>query len=160
MLCSYLVIPMAPEKTVDPSPTLAFADIELDTVLMEARLPRENLHKCLDLLSTFLRRREVTLKEIQSLTGLLNFASTVDVPYRAFLRKPHFLIRLSKEVKEDLLVWQTFLSGFNGRLFFLSDQRKNSHQLERYADSPGALGRVLFLVDIGVTVSGRIAGVV
>ena len=73
-VCSYLGIPMALEKTVDPSTsTLAFANIELDTVLMEARLPQEKLHKCLDLLSAFLRRRKVTLQEIQSLTGLLNF---------------------------------------------------------------------------------------
>ena len=100
MLCSYLGIPMAPEKTVGPSTTLAFAGIELDTVLMEARLPKEKLDKCRELLSAFLRRRKVTLQEIQSLTGLLNFACTVVVPGRAFLRrlidltigvqKPHF----------------------------------------------------------------------
>ena len=96
------------------------------------------------------RRRKVTLQEIQSLTGLLNFACTVVVPGRAFLRrlidltigvrKPHFLIRLSKDVKEDLLVWQSFLSGFNGRSFFLADQWKNSNQLELYTDASGALG--------------------
>ena len=34
MLCSYPGILMAPEKTVGPSTTLAFAGIELDTVLM------------------------------------------------------------------------------------------------------------------------------
>ena len=125
MFCSYLGIPMAPEKTVGPSTTLAFASIELDTALMEACLPQEKLDKCRELLSAFLRRRKVTLQEIQSLTGLLNFACTVVVPGRAFLRrlidltigvrKPHFLIRLSSEVKQDLLVWQSFLSSFNGR---------------------------------------------
>ena len=150
MLCSFLGIPMAPEKTVGPSTTLAFAGIELDTVLMEARLPQDKLDKCRDLLSTFLRRRKVTLQEIQSLTGLLNFACTVVVPGRAFLRrlidltiavrKPHFLIRLSKDVKEDLVVWQSFLSGFNGRSFFLADQWKNSNQLELYTDASGAMG--------------------
>ena len=143
MLCSFLGIPMAPEKTVGPSTTLAFA-------LMEARLPQEKLDKCRDLLSTFLRRRKVTLQEIQSLTGLLNFACTVVVPGRAYLRrlidltiavrKPHFLIRLSKDVKEDLVVWQSFLSGFNGRSFFLADQWKNSYQLELYTDASGAMG--------------------
>ena len=46
MLCSYLGIPMAPERTVGPSTTIAFAGIELDTVLMEARLPQEKLDKC------------------------------------------------------------------------------------------------------------------
>ena len=44
---------MAPEKTVGPSTTLAFAGIEMDTVFMVARLPHEKLDKCQDLLSTF-----------------------------------------------------------------------------------------------------------
>ena len=94
MLCSFLGIPMAPEKTVGLSTTLAFAGIQLDTALMEARLPQEKLAKCRDLLSTFLRRCTVTLQEIQSLTGLLNFAYTVVVQGRAFLRR---LIDLSTE---------------------------------------------------------------
>lgn len=68
---------MAPEKTVGPSTTLAFAGIELDTVLMETCLPQEKLDKCQDLLLTFLRQRKVTLQEIQSLMGLLNFASSI-----------------------------------------------------------------------------------
>jgi len=71
MLCSYLGIPLAPEKTVGPLTTLTLAGIELDTVLMEARLPQEKLDKCRELLSAFLGRRKVTLQEIQSLTGLL-----------------------------------------------------------------------------------------
>ena len=94
MLYSFLGIPMAPEKTVGPSTTLAFAGIQLNTALMEARLPQEKLDKCWDLLSTFLRRRKVTLQDIQSLTGLLNFAYTVIVPGRAFLCR---LIDLSME---------------------------------------------------------------
>ena len=108
----------------------SFAGIELDTVKLEARLPPEKLDKCRDLISACLRRRKVTLQEIQSLTGLLNFGCTVVVLRRAFLRrlidltigvkKPHFCIRLSKAVKDDLLIWQRFLSGCNGRSFFLS----------------------------------------
>lgn len=76
MLCQYLRIPMAPEKKIGPSSTISFAGIELDSVLMEARLPPEKLVKCQDLISGFLRRRKVALREIQSLTGLLNFACT------------------------------------------------------------------------------------
>ena len=131
MLCSYLDIPMAPEKTIGPASTITFAGIKLDSVLMEARFSHEKLEKCRVLISEFLTRKKVTLKAIQFLTGLLNFACSVVVPGRAFLRRlidlticvraPHFLIRLSREVKEDLRVWQTFLSGFNGRSFFLSD---------------------------------------
>lgn len=51
-----------------------------------------------------------------------------------------FFIRLSSGVKQDLLVWQSFLSGFNGRSFFLSDQWTNSRQLELYTDASGTLG--------------------
>ena len=87
MLCSYLGISMAPEKTVRLSTTIAFAGIELDSVLMEARLPQEKLVKCRELISDFLRCCKVTLQEIQSLTGLLNFACAVVVPGRAFLRR-------------------------------------------------------------------------
>ena len=68
---------MAPEKTMGPSTTITFAGIELDSVEMEARLPQNKLDKCKELISEFLKRRKVTLKEIQSLTGLLNFACAV-----------------------------------------------------------------------------------
>ena len=94
----------------------------------------------------FLRRWKVTLEEIQSLTDLLNFACAVVVPGRAFLRRlidstlgirsPHFFIRISKEVKEDLKVWQHFLPGFNGRSFFLiylaSPNKKTTHIHKNY----------------------------
>ena len=150
MLCQYLGIPMAPEKTIGPSSTISFAGIELDSVLMEARLPPDKLIKCQDLISGFLRRRKVTLREIQSLTVVLNFACTVVVPGRAFLRRLidltigirhlHFLIRLTREIKEDLKVWQQFLSGFNGRSFFLSVDWANSHHLKLYTDASGAIG--------------------
>ena len=77
------------------------------------------------------KRRKVTLRELQSLIGLLNFTCSVIVPGRAFLRRlidliiggrrPHHRIRLTKETKHDMEVWLTFLNEFNGRSFFLSD---------------------------------------
>ena len=67
-------------------------------------------------------RKKVTLREIQSLNGLLNFACSVVVPGRAFLRRlidltkgvksPHHFIRLSKSVKADLEIWQSFGNRF------------------------------------------------
>ena len=128
MLCSYLGIPMAPEKTVGPSTTIAFAGIELNSILMEARLPQEKIDKCQELISIFLQPRKVTLKQIQSLTGLLNFACAVVVPGRALLcplidptlgiRSPYFPIRLSQAVKDDLRVWQQFLAWVQWAHYF------------------------------------------
>ena len=88
MLCNYLGIPIAPEKTVGPATTLAFAGIELDSIQMEARLSPDKLAKCGQLISIFLLRKKVTLHEIQVLTGLLNFACSVsflDGPFYADL---------------------------------------------------------------------------
>lgn len=44
-LCSYLGIPMAPEKTCGPATTVSFAGIELDSILLEARLPLGKVEK-------------------------------------------------------------------------------------------------------------------
>ena len=50
-LCSYLGIPMAPEKTCGPATTLSFAGIELDSILSEARLPLDKIDKSRNLIS-------------------------------------------------------------------------------------------------------------
>lgn len=115
-LCGHLGIPIAPEKTCGPATTLSFAGIALDTIQLEARLPAENILKYKDLISDFLKRKKVTLKEVQSLTGHLNFACCVILPGRAFFRRlidlpigiqsPFHFIRLKKEVKADLRNWQ------------------------------------------------------
>ena len=124
-------MPIAPEKTVGPQTVLIFAGIELDTNTMEARLPNDKITKTKTFLSDFLRRKKVSLKEIQSLIGFLNFACSVVVPGRAFLRRlidltkgvklPHYRIRLTKSFKADLRLWQTFFDEFNGRSFLLGD---------------------------------------
>ena len=140
---------MAPEKTVGPETLLAFAGIELDTLRMEVRLPPDKIAKCQTLISTFLRRKKVTLREIQSLLGLLNFACSVVVPGRAFLRRlidltkgvkfPHHFIRLNKSSKADLALWQSFLDDFNGHSFFLNDAWHDSLSLNLYTDAAGSL---------------------
>ena len=76
----FLGIPMAPDKTIGPSCVLSFCGIELDSMIMEARLPRDKISKCMLLLQQFLRRKKVTLKELQYLIRLLNFACSVIVP--------------------------------------------------------------------------------
>ena len=76
-MCDEMGDPMVPEKTVGPSSVLSFAGIELDTCKMEARLPLDKLFKCRLLLNDFLKRKKVTLKELQSVIGLLNFTCSV-----------------------------------------------------------------------------------
>ena len=70
-----------------PSQVITFAGIELDTEKLEARLPIDKVIKCRTLLTTALGHNKMTLREIQSLIGVLNFACRVVKPGRAFLRR-------------------------------------------------------------------------
>lgn len=95
---------MKHSKTVGPSTCAVVHGIEVDTVLMQARLPQDKLETAIDLVKSFSRRKKVTLMELQSCIGTLQFAAKVVVGRRPFLRrlinltkgvvKPHFHIRL------------------------------------------------------------------
>ena len=149
-LCSDVGVPIADEKTVGPATCLQFAGITLDTINMHARLPEDKLERCRGLLTEFYNKRSVTLKELQSFIGLLNFACSVVLPGRAFLRrridltkgvrKPYHHIRLTRQCKEDILLWLGFLNLFNGKSFFLSAKWLTSSIIKLYTDSVGSLG--------------------
>ena len=149
-LCDILGVPLVDDKTVGPLQVLAFVGFELDTLLMEARLPQDKLVKCRDLIKVFLAKEKANLCEIQSLIGLLNFAVCVVAPGRPFLRrminltiglkKPYHHRRINKEVKADLQVWLDFLTHFNGRSFFLEDKFHTSESLHLFTDSSTTIG--------------------
>ena len=81
---------------------------------MQARLPQDKLTNAITLVRSFSRRKRVTLRELQSLIGTLNFACKVVTPGRPFLRrlidltigisKPNYHIRLNREARLDLSV--------------------------------------------------------
>lgn len=129
-------IPIKEAKTVLLCTLLTFLGIELDSVLMEKRLPKEKLEKIRALLSTYKNKTSVTLRELQSIVGLLNFACSVATPGRPFLRrlidlstgltKPHHHRKLNEEARADLNAWSIFIDHFNGKSFFLSEHWENS----------------------------------
>ncbi|CAC5360915.1 unnamed protein product [Mytilus coruscus] len=124
--------------------------IELDSVLMEARLPDDKFRKIEAALQAVKVRKRVTLRELQSLIGLLNFACCVVVPGRAFLRRlidltkgisrPHHYIRLTKESRLDLLAWYMFINCCNGKALMLDHVWMSSVKLHLYTDAAGAIG--------------------
>jgi len=148
--CSEVGVPIAAEKTFGPFTELQFVGITLDTVKLEARLPQDKIDKCTSLIESFLPRSKVTLRELQSLIGVLNFACLVVLPGRPFLRRlidltigmshPRHHIRLTKQTKQDLRTWAQFLLNFNGRSFFIEDEITSSNALKLYTDSAGSLG--------------------
>ena len=149
-MCETLGIPLAPEKTEGPASSLTFAGIELDTIARTARLPAEKLEKAIALVKRALDKPKLTLHEIQSVIGFLNFTCKVVVPGRAFLRRLVNLtigvrcawhkIRITSQAKLDLKAWLLFLRQFNGRQFFLSDQWLSNYNLNLYTDASGTIG--------------------
>ena len=148
--CTWVGIPLAPEKREGPEQCMVFAGIELDTRAMEARLPDDKLVKCKERIAAALERSKLTLKELQSIIGLLNFACKVVPSGRAFLRRminltigvrqPSHHIRLNKHAKADLSAWLLFLQQFNGKSFFLGDEWVTNSALHLYTDASGSIG--------------------
>ena len=122
-LCRRLGVPMSKEKTFNPSTTLTFLGIELDTLAFQARLPLDKLNKCMLSIEAAFTKKKITLKHLQQITGLLQFACYVVISGRCFLRrlynlsigltKPYQHVRISPKARNDLLTWKLFLSDFS-----------------------------------------------
>ena len=149
-LCHYLGVPLAPDKTVGPVQALSFVGIFLDTVDMSASLPEDKIIKFQNTIQLLLSARSATLKQIQSLTGMLNFACGVIAPARAFSRrlydlevglsKPHHHAKITKQVKQDLAIWQIFLQTYNRKSFFLDFRFLSQTVLRLFTDASTTIG--------------------
>ena len=149
-LADNLGIPIKSEKTVYPTTCLIIYGIEIDSKAMVARLPKDKIEKVASLLKEFKVKRKVTLRELQSLLGLLNFACSVIIPGRAFLRRlfdltvghtcPHYRITLNAETRADLKAWYDFIEHFNGKSCFLFRDWISSESLKLYSDATGVHG--------------------
>lgn len=142
-------VPLAEDKTSGPTTQLTFLGFEIDTVDMIVRIPETKLHILMELVENFLGRSKVTLQEMQSLVGTLNFFCKAIRSSRAFIRrmydsmcgcfKPHHHIRLSAGIKSDLKMWLMFLNSFNGITYFLESDWCDLNILEFFTDSAGSI---------------------
>ena len=142
-----LGIPVKHAKTVHASTCVTVHGIEIDTQPMQARLPDSKLFAARDRVHSIARRRKVTLLELQSLIGTLNFACKVVTPGRPFLRRlidltmgvvrPHWHIRLTNEARLDLAAWSLFLDNFNGVSILLDSIRFPTEHLQLFTDASG-----------------------
>ena len=121
-VCTDLRIPLAKDKTVWVSLFIVFLGILLDGERHLLALPMEKINKAVMLLKIFLQRKKATVKEIQSLAGLLNFLHKAIYPGRAFTRrmyakvatdhlKWHHHVNLDREFRNDCMIWLKFLSN-------------------------------------------------
>ena len=143
-LCAHLNVPLAPEKIIGPFQVLTFLGIEIDSVNMQIRLPADKLQKLREKIRYFLGRKKVTLEELLSLIGSLNFASTVVKPGRTFVRRLidlsttvrslHHYVSLNEEARKDILWWDEFVSQWNG-VSLIPSPLRSSPDMELYTDA-------------------------
>lgn len=149
-LCKVMGVPIKQEKTESARQVIVFMGLELDSITMEARLPQDKLSKLRSLLLYHTGRRKITLKDLQSLIGLLNFCCSVVIPGRCFLRrlinltvkvsKPTHRITMSADSRRDLKAWFLFTQHFNGKNVLLKQRWLSSPSLHLHTDAAGSLG--------------------
>jgi len=120
----------------------------VDTNKMEVILPPDKRLRAIQLLQSTYKKKSVTLNELQSLIGTLQFACKAICSGRTFLRRlidltkgvvsKHHHIRLNKEARLDLKMWLNFLTSFNGKLIISKNHWVNSSHLRFYSDASGA----------------------
>lgn len=86
-ICADLGVPLAQEKTIGPTTVLSFLGLEINTNNMTVQIPHDKLCQLNAELVSMLNKNKVTLKQLQKLTGLLNFCIRAIPSGRAFVRR-------------------------------------------------------------------------
>ena len=108
-------------------------------------LPPDKLVKAITLIHEIYQLKSVTVGQLQSLLGFLNFCLRIIPAGRPFLRRLYDLIaghdskwhhvRVNQEVRQDLMVWLEFLNHFNGRSIISPHIWSQSYQYHIYSDA-------------------------
>lgn len=152
--CMELGVPIAAEKTFPAAQRIVFSGLLFDTNALMVLLPDDKLLKCRQAIHAMQGRRSTTLRQLQSLIGLLSYCTQAVVPGRAFLRRlinltigvtrPQHHISLNSGARADLAAWNLFLTHFQGRVMMLPSVWETSATLALATDSSGVgFGAVL-----------------
>jgi hypothetical protein len=156
-LCKDFGVPVAQEKTVGPVQIIVFLGLEIDSIEMVVRIPLSKLQELKKIIEEAMPKKKITLKALQSITGLLNFCLRAIPPGRAFCRrfyeamsvasKPHHFIRVNRGMREDFKMWLMFLDCFNGSCIFPKLFWSSNFDIHLYTDAAGNpdLGCAAFL---------------
>lgn len=118
-ICDDINLPVSLEKTEWATQIIIFLGILLNALLATLSIPQDKVDKAFGALEKVLESKRVKVRELQQLTGLLNFLCKAIFPGRAFTRrmyakykamKQHHHVHVDKELQFDCLVWQQFLN--------------------------------------------------
>ena len=154
-MCDFIGVPIAHGKTEGPVTKLIFLGLEIDTVKETVSIPLEKLREMRQKICMALYRKKLSLKEMQSIIGSLNFACRAVAPGRAFIRRlingtkginaSHHMIRINKGMRADLRTWDMFLSQFNGVSVFRDRLWLSNSDIEFFTDSAASIGMGIFV---------------
>ena len=156
-ICEQIGCPVATEKTEWATPKIIFLGVGLDGLGHRLTVPEDKKRKALNAILYICEKRKATIKEIQRLTGTLNFLNKVIVPGRAFTRglyaklkttgkdgqklMPFHHVNLSQQLRLDCEVWKAFLNNVQYdqlcRPFIDWSEVSTSTELDFYTDSSG-----------------------
>lgn len=135
-------------KVVQPSQSLCFLGVEIDTVNRELRLPSNRVSELLELLNLTMSKRKCSKHHLQRIVGKLSWAARVVRGGRTFLRRlitvmnsvkrRHHHVYLNTQARADLQWWASLLPVFNCKSLFLEEFPRTS--APAYTDASTAGG--------------------
>ena len=131
---------------------MEFLGLTINSIDMTIQIREKKFKELLTQIKEVAYSKKVTLKKLQSLCGILSFCTRAIPAGRAFSRclyidtskakKPHHLIRVTKEMFNDFMIWKMFIENFNGTFFFIQDDIWVSNfDFQLYTDSAGGVGK-------------------
>ena len=122
-VCEMIKFPVSLNKMFWGMTRLVFLGFLLDLEFQVVCLLKDKIDRALELISKILNKtsKKITLHQLQKICGFLNFMGRAIIPGRAFTRrlyshtanpklKPHHHIKITTEMRLDLLMWKEFLS--------------------------------------------------
>ena len=130
--------------------------MEIDSADTVIRLPLSKLHKAQVFVSKVSNQGTISLRELQSLTGYLNFAAIIIPLGQTFLRRLYNLQiyfpvqshpagdAYQKRCRKDLRWWQSILAGVSER----SIRKEHRERVHLRSDAAGSKGLGAYYVDM------------
>ena len=171
-VCNKIGFPVSLEKTEWSTQRIVFLGVLLDGITLSLAIPEEKRLAALTMVRRFKSAKKATVKELQRLSGHLNFLNKAIVPGRVFTRrmyakftgkalktksgktlKYHHHVRLDGEFKADCSMWEQFLIQQNSvnRPFIDLKKKLVATKIKFYSDASAAkrLGMGLFIISGG-----------
>ena len=141
-LCKYLNVPLAADKTIWATSKIVFLGLLLNGEQLKMGIPTEKKLKAKNMLMKMKNSRKSTVKELQRLSGFLNFLNRAVLPGRAFTRSMYDAIKGKIEGKalkgyHHVNLPAAFKSDCETWLKFLQDEEDNSPIFKDMVDIEG-----------------------